>query len=357
MSQLKCHTKKPRWCHKVISLLYMQNEHTHINTELLTRFLLGEVTPVEQLQVIDWQEADPANQSELDQLEAAWVKSGELNPAPLPVDVPQAWSTLEKRLEAHENKKRTIQRFLIPALSAASVVLILLLLNIFKPDTTDPIVTQPVIVTNTIGGAKTDTLPDGSVVTLNYGSRLTYLSSADDHHRNMVLEGEAFFDVVRDTLRPFVIKAGMGGVRVLGTSFNVKISHSGDVTVDVESGLVELFYPLETTNDTLRLKLKAGERGILSHQNNSLSSQLSTPSSLFWMDRTLIFKNKPLQEVFKVLEQCYNIEIDCDDNNINLTNLSATFKDKKANEVMEVIAATFNIAYEQKGNTYRIHRP
>ncbi|MCG8581352.1 MAG: DUF4974 domain-containing protein, partial [Bacteroidales bacterium] len=169
--------------------------------------------------------------------------------------------------------------------------------------------------------------------------------------------GEAFFDVVRDTLRPFVIKAGMGGVRVLGTSFNVKISNSTDVTVDVESGLVELFYPVVDSKDTLRLKLKAGERGILLHQSNSLTSRISTPSSLFWMDRTLIFKNKPLQDVFDVLEQCYDIQISCDDNNINLTNLSSTFKDKEVNEVLDVIAATFDIAYQQQGNTYRIYRP
>ncbi|WP_430814333.1 FecR domain-containing protein [Carboxylicivirga sp. RSCT41] len=336
----------------------MQNEHIHINTELLTRFILGEVSQVEQLHVIEWLEAAPANQAELDNLEAAWIKSGELDPAPLPVDVPQAWSKLEQRLDAHDNKRKGIQRFLTPAIyAAASIVLIVLLLNIFKTDTRDAISTEPVIVANTVGGAQTDTLPDGSIVILNYGSKLTYLSSADDMHRNMVLEGEAFFDVVRDTLRPFVIKAGMGGVRVLGTSFNVKITNSTDVTVDVKSGLVELFYPVGNSKDTLRLKLKAGERGILSHQNNSLSSNISTPSSLFWMDRTLIFKNKPLQEVFKTLEQCYDIRIDCDDNNINLTNLSSTFKDKEVNEVLDVIAATFDIAYQQQGKTYRIYRP
>lgn len=333
----------------------MHNDYTHITTELITRFILGEVSQQEQLQVIEWLEADPANQAELEKLEATWIKSGRLNPPPLPVDVPMAWSKLEKRLDVHDNKKKTMRGILRPVMYvAASIALIVLLLNIFKTETE---IHQPVIVANMTGAAQTDTLPDGSIVTLNYGSKLTYLSKTDDRVRNMVLEGEAFFDVVRDTLRPFVIKAGMGGVRVLGTSFNVKVMNSTDVMVDVKTGLVELYYPVTASSDTLKLQLKAGESGLLSHKTNSLSTRVSTPSSLFWVDNTLIFKNKPLYEVFKVLEQCYQVQILCDDNNINLTNLSSTFKKKDVDEVLDVIAATFNIAYEQNGTTYRIYRP
>ncbi|MBR8537253.1 FecR domain-containing protein [Carboxylicivirga sediminis] len=331
----------------------MQNEPTHITIDLLTRFLLGEVSHDEQLMVIKWLEDNPANQSAFDQLEATWLKSGELNPAPLPVDVPNAWNTLEKRLDEHDQKK-TIRRFLNPAIyAAASIALIVLLFNIFKQEAD---VHQPFIVSNQTTTSKTDTLPDGSIVTLNQGSQLSYLSQAEDMHRHMELQGEAFFDVVRDTLRPFIVKAGMGGIRVLGTRFNVKVTNSSNVTVDVESGLVELFYPVVSSGDTLRLELKAGERGILSHTQQNLRSTTSTPSSLFWKDRTLLFKNKPLQEVFKVLEQSYDVHINCNDNNINLTNLTATFKDKEVHEVLDVIAATFDIVYEQQGQTYRIYK-
>ncbi len=333
----------------------MHNEQRHISTDLLTKFLLGEVSSVEQLQVIEWLEADAANQAELDKLEAAWLKSGELCPAPLPVDVPQAWNTLEKRIDEHDHKKQRLRRFLNPAIyAAASIALIFILINVFKKEAVVP---EPFIVNNLTTTSKTDTLPDGSLVTLNTGSQLTYLSQAEDMHRHMELQGEAFFDVVRDTLRPFIVKAGMGGIRVLGTRFNVKITNSSSVTVDVESGLVELFYPVASSGDTLRLELKAGERGILSHEQSSLRSTTSAPSSLFWKDKTLVFSNKPLQEVFKVLEQCYEVQINCNDNNINLTNLTATFRDKEVQEVLNVIVATFDIAYEQQGQTYRIYNP
>jgi len=332
----------------------MQDEQGHITSALLTRFILGEVSQVEQLMIIEWLEADPANQLELDKLEAAWLKSGELNPAPLPVDVPLAWNKLEDRLDNHDKQKSMGKRLLMPIIyAAASIALIVVLLNIFNDNTVD---VEPMVLSNMTGVTRTDTLPDGSIVTLNYGSRLTYLSQANDMHRYMLLEGEAFFDVVRDTLRPFVIKAGMGGVRVLGTSFNVKVTNTTDVTVDVKTGLVELFYPA-TNTDTLRLELKAGERGILSHQNNTLSNQQTSASSLFWLDRTLIFKNKPLHQVFDVLEQCYQVTIICDDDNIKLTNLSSTFKDKELNQVLDVIAATFDIAYSQNDKEYRIYRP
>ncbi|MCT4589656.1 MAG: DUF4974 domain-containing protein [Carboxylicivirga sp.] len=333
----------------------MQNEERHIDAILLTKFIAGEASKEEQLQVIEWLEADQANQAAFDQLEESWVMSGRLDPQPLPVDVPDAWGMLNSRIDSYEQKEKSLMRFIRPAIYvAASIIVAVLLFNISRDEQST---FTPISVENLSHGQKTDTLPDGSIVTLNAGSRLVYLSKSDDMHRRMTLEGEAFFDVVRDTLRPFVIKAGMGGVRVLGTSFNVKITNTTDVTVDVESGLVELFYPVVNSSDTLRLELNPGERGQLSHQSSQLKSQQSSSSSFFWLDNTLIFKNKPLQDVFEVLEQCYHVQINCDDNNILLTNLSTTFKNKELNEVLDVIAATFDIAYQQQGKTYRIYRP
>jgi len=334
----------------------MGNNAPLVHTILLTKFLLGETSSEEQLLVIEWLEADPANKQELDRLEEMWEKSGALEPIPLPVDVSKAWDVLENRIDEHEKKsKNGIIRYIRPALyAAASIAVIIILFNVLKPESVKH---NPLVVSNLTDFVRIDTLPDGSIVTLNRNSKLTYLSAVDDSQRNMVLEGEAFFEVVRDTLRPFVIKAGMGGVRVLGTSFNVKVTNTSNVTVDVISGLVELYYPKNASLDTLRLKLKAGERGILSHQQQKLFSNQASRSSLFWNNNTLIFKNSPLKEVFEVLSQCYNVTIVCDDNYINYTNLSTTFKDKDVNQVLDVVAATFDISYNREGNIYRFYRP
>lgn len=332
----------------------MSNNSPHIDTVLLTKFLLGETSKAEQLQVIEWLDADPANRLELEELENVWIKSGNLDPAPLPVDVPKAWNILENRIDEHEKKSgKRIIRYLTPVIfAAASIALVITLFNLLKPESVGQ---NQIVVSNYSDSVQTDTLPDGSLVTLNKNSKLTYLSSADDTQRNMVLEGEAFFEVVRDTLRPFVIKAGMGGVRVLGTSFNVKVTNETNVTVDVVAGLVELFYPMNSSPDTLRLQLKAGERGILSHQQKKLFSDQASLSSLFWNDNTFVFKNRPLKDVFEVLSECYKVKIVCEDNYINYTNLSTTFKNKNVDEILDVIAATFDISYSREGDTYRIY--
>jgi ferric-dicitrate binding protein FerR (iron transport regulator) len=334
----------------------MSYNSPHIDTVLLTKFLLGETSGEEQLQVIEWLDADPANRLELDKLEEIWLESGKLDPAPLLVDVSNAWTILETRIDEHEKKSgKGIKRYLTPVIfAAASIAFAIILFNILKPKSVSQ---NQIVVSNYSDSVQIDTLPDGSIVTLNKNSKLTYLSSADDTQRNMVLEGEAFFEVVRDTLRPFVIKAGMGGVRVLGTSFNVKVTNTTNVTVDVVTGLVELFYPMNSSPDTLWLQLKAGERGILSHQQKKLFSDRASLSSLFWNDNTFVFKNRPLKDVFEVLSECYKVNIVCDDNYINYTNLSTTFKNKNVDEVLDVIAATFDISYSREGNTYRIYSP
>ncbi len=332
----------------------MQNEDTHINNELLASFLLGETTPLEQQQVIQWLDSNPKNQETLDKLEAVWIKSGSLNPIPLDVNVPEAWNNLQNKIDEDNQKTKNKIYQLRPILyAAASIALVFVLFKVFYTHQS-PI--EPIVFTSPSAN-QTDTLPDGSIVTLKQFSKLTYLSNDDDNTREVKLEGEAFFEVRRDTLRPFIISAGMGGIRVLGTSFNVKVINQTDVKVDVKTGLVELFYPATKSKDTLSLRLKAGECGLLSHQQKKLKSQESSPSSMFWHDNTLIFKNESLQEVFQVLEQCYSIDIECTDSNINLAKLSTTFNNKKANEILDVIAATFDISYKIENNTYYIYQP
>ena len=97
------------------------------------------------------------------------------------------------------------------------------------------------------------TLPDGSVVWLNADSRLAYSNRfVDSEKREVRLEGEAFFDVRRDTLRPFEVTMGGLEVRVLGTRFNA--SHIPDLGIEevtLLSGSVEVGH--DGSRETVRL--------------------------------------------------------------------------------------------------------
>ena len=84
-------------------------------------------------------------------------------------------------------------------------------------------------------------MPDGSTIFLNRNSEFSYRSNFGDRSRNVILTGEAFFEIAPDASKPFIIDAGNARVRVVGTSFNVITSNSESaVEVFVKTGKVML---------------------------------------------------------------------------------------------------------------------
>lgn len=98
------------------------------------------------------------------------------------------------------------------------------------------------LVEVTTGNGQQDvvTLPDGSRVTLNENSKLTYPAVFIDRYRLLSLEGEAFFDVAADSLRSFRVQTGRLQTMTIGTSFNVRSVPGEDVVVTVVSGRVRV---------------------------------------------------------------------------------------------------------------------
>jgi len=334
----------------------MRNENRHISDTLLAKFLLGETSQEEQQIIIGWLEENIAHRKRLDQLEEVWLETGKLNPRPIPVNKHMAWKVLNKRLDHHEKLSSAVLtkfskfKLVLYSAVAASVLILLGLFNWYLIDSSQK---QEFLLTNNTKTTLTDTLPDGSKVHLNQLAQISYKPSADGHKRIVQLKGEAFFKVKRNTLKPFIIHAGIGSVKVLGTSFNVKIKKNRDIDVSVKTGRVELFYPNKALTDTLHMVLRAGESGLISLQKDSII-KITNPSAFFWMDKKLVFRNKPLKDVFEVLEDCYAVKINSNNPFINNLNYTSTFINKDINEVIKVVATSFNFTYTKEGITYTI---
>src|SRR5690606_6204958 len=82
-------------------------------------------------------------------------------------------------------------------------------------------------------------LPDGSTVLLNDDSELSYSLPFDDGPREVTLKGEAFFDIIHDNNKPFIVRTGNISTNVLGTAFNIN-ARNRNVVVTVERGLVQV---------------------------------------------------------------------------------------------------------------------
>ena len=179
------------------------------------------------------------------------------------------------------------------------------------------------------------TLPDGSEVWLNAGSRLT--CRGDGHSwedRDVILEGEAFFDVVRDESRPFTVHSGEIRVKVLGTRFNVRNSAvSGAYEVVLSSGRVDVSVPGREV-----IPLSPGELLECSKASGEVSvRKVETSDHTGWTGATLRFDNRTLEDVAVSLEHRYNVRIVLAPDAPAQERISFRLADESLEEAMEVV--------------------
>jgi transmembrane sensor len=185
-------------------------------------------------------------------------------------------------------------------------------------------------------------LRDGSKITVNKGSSITYPNRFTGKERRVVLMGEAFFEVAANPEQAFVVEVQGIEVRVLGTSFHVR-SLPGDeaVEVSVHTGRVSI-----VAANKPELVLGAGETGIYRKSEETLTKEETVnPNIISWKTRQLVFENTGLKEVFAVIENTYGIHVGIRDVKLENCKLTASFYDKPVDDVLNIISETFNLRY------------
>lgn len=184
-------------------------------------------------------------------------------------------------------------------------------------------------------------LPDGTTGWLNSGSKLTF-SLPFGESRNVALEGEAWFDVLRNEKQAFKISAGKSIIKVLGTSFNVSAyPEEKYVEVVLQNGQVEF------SDQSLaeRVVLKPSERLIL--KDSKLELNPVDPSKYKgWTDGKLIFRGDKMVEVARRIERWYDVKVEIADNDLMQFSFRATFMDDSLEEVLKLISMTSPIDYK-----------
>ena len=228
----------------------------------------------------------------------------------------------------------------------------------------EPIVTQK--------GSRSQTiLADGTTVWLNGDSKLHYENDFTGSTREVTLEGEAFFDVVKQTERPFIVHTSGIDIKVLGTAFNVK-SYPEDKNVETTlyRGSVEVFRHDGSSKDAIRLipnhtlslpKQAAKQSPELSQEKKPLPQEISPKPFIIpidstkkesermetaWVYNRLEFHNVPFVEVAKKLERWYNISISFTDEKIKTLKVYGSFEDETLEEAFAALKVGFPINYK-----------
>ena len=198
---------------------------------------------------------------------------------------------------------------------------------------------------NTSDKAQEIVLKDGSEVELNQSSTLVYSDNQKRKTREVELKGEAFFNITKDSLRPFIIHTQELDIKVLGTSFNVDAKTQDSVEVQVETGVVELVYKNQ------KIKLVAGETGVFYQGLGKLIKRESrVVVSQFWRNRKLTFKRTELIEIVETLNRLYEVNIRVDESTEQHRKINVRFEDQDIDLILDILSSTLNLKIEKADN-------
>lgn len=270
--------------------------------DLIARKLSGKATAEEEKELESWIKKNKRNKEDYELQKALWRNTKD---SPLSFEVEPAWNGLHNKIRSdsssQKNRFRTFYRI---AASLAIFIFISTLLGYFIHEW------QNVILVKAPVDQKIEIkLPDETVVWLNKNSTLKYKKDFGEESRDVILQGEAFFEVAHDKAKPFLIQTGETVTKVLGTSFNLKLNKkAGSVELSVRTGKVAFYkdgYPDQGLN------LIAGDIGLFDPEVEGFTkTQYDNDNFIAWNTGILRFDDSDLQEVVQNLEEFYGETIE-----------------------------------------------
>ncbi|WP_114939502.1 FecR domain-containing protein [Mucilaginibacter endophyticus] len=316
-----------------------------IDDDLLVKYLVGEATPTEEEAIQNWIAASPANRQEFDNFKLIWDESQHIASTKA-LDEDAAYLRLQKRLNntTPNVEARSAQvRKMKPSWWIGIAASLLLICTVAWLTISHYYDNRNIafVKINSEAKTRTQTLPDGSVVTLNSHSTLIYPEKFTGTIRPVTMLGEAFFKVTPDKTKPFIIKVNGVTVRVVGTSFNVK-SRDDKTQVIVETGIVNV------SEKSRNVNLNPGEKVLVTKKDGLLAKE-SIKGRLYnyYATHELVCDETPLHELVGSLNEIYGSHIVIGNKAINNLPITTVFKDQSLDETLLVISETFKIKVER----------
>jgi transmembrane sensor len=343
--------------------------------EELARFLAGESSPEEQRRLRDRLARDPERAALVHALDAALIPPDE---TPLTTDeVERALATVMARREPVARRERPASPDIVPlrgrapaqladirsrwrsaTLRAAAAVIVVagagLLWKATRPaDRMAPAVGPAAVEYATaIGRVDTVRLADGTSVVLGPSSRMRLAAAYGGRARELTLDGQAFFDVVHDDARPFVVRTSSAVLRDVGTSFSVLSDVERGTRVAVTSGAVDVAAVAAT--DVEPTVLHGGDRAEVLGNRMTVERGTVSGEELSWTRGTLVFHDAPMASVASDLRRWYGIRLLIEDSTLAARRVTVTFDRGSIDDVGRVLAAVVGGAVSRSGDTLRL---
>ena len=208
-------------------------------------------------------------------------------------------------------------------------------------------------LTTPIGGEYSLVLSDGTKVFLNADSELKYPVEFSDGKRIVDLKGEAYFEVHKDSLRPFVVRMNGAEVTVLGTSFNVNTyGDDGQIYTTLVNGSVRV----SSVKNGQAEVLKPGMQSVMDVQSGQLTvREVDLEPYVAWREGRFVFRTMTLDLIMRQLQRWYDFEVFYQNPELKDYEFRGVIKrDMDLDKVLSVIKVTTNVDFEVKGKVITI---
>jgi ferric-dicitrate binding protein FerR (iron transport regulator) len=325
-------------------------------TELLIIKYLSKSTSLqEQAELLEWLEANEENRAHFRSLKDTY-DLGQMKPDREGSQVHNQWIKFAGTATSKETKKPAHTLQVYSFMRYAAIFITGALLSYFTYSLPDGTEEETLLATTKIetgiGERSKVTLPDGSTVWINACSSVSFDNSFGNKTRSIVLEGEAYFEVQTDSIKPFLVHTDKFTHRATGTSFNVySFGSENEMSIALLEGKVSVEY------DINKEQLSPGEMITYNKSTGRLiRSHVDVCHISSWRYGEYTFDDLTFEELSKRLERMYNIRFIFDNKRISRMRFGGTLRNSYSLEtIMKVIKTSVPVKYTIHENTIHIY--
>jgi transmembrane sensor len=322
--------------------------------EILDRYRSGKASEEERKIIDEWYEA----MDKQPDIRLTLEKERELQK--------RAWLPIIRHMNGTRSGK-TIFLWTSVGVAASFIVATLVFIYVWKGEQsgTEKLVTAEdrgwTEITNVENAAQRFTLPDGTHVTIEPKSTIKLSPLFNRSEREVRLHGEAFFDVVRDEKKPFVVHANEITAKVLGTSFTIKaLSGDKNVRVEVVTGRVSV-YTSGKLSQTLQEIILTPNQGVVYNKNSKeisrTISEMPQPILPPAEVARMRFEEASIKEILEAIEKVYGVDIEFDEAVFASCTVTTAISDGNLYNRLNMITSAIGAKYTLVGNKIVVSGP
>jgi ferric-dicitrate binding protein FerR (iron transport regulator) len=313
-----------------------------LNSELILKHLSGHSSDEEIEQLTKWVNENAENENQFAEMQNSYIF---LASTLSPDNQKSAFNEIINQINNKKEKKGiSVKRIYSIAASILFPVLLGAFAWFYQWSNSG---NEPELFTEIVAPPKHNsqiTLSDGTQVWLSPESKLRYGQNYGRETRNVILDGEGYFEVAKNQEKPFTVETGLLKVRVLGTSFNLE-AYSNETMI--RTTLVRGSLQIESELISKGILLTPGDRISLDVNSKQLTSEkVNTEIYRLVKDGMIIFKRNTLAEVCRKLERWFMIPVELKGNDNQDLLFTAKFQDESIEKILQILNLTIPINYQ-----------